>query len=141
MFSKQTQYALRAIIYLALNASPTHKIGVNVIAKELDVPKQFLSKILQKLVNKDLLHSSKGKFGGFYLTKSNLNSNLRSVIEIFDGDDLFCSCVMGLPECSSEHPCALHHSSMEYRNELLLRLDSQNIRDLALSVSNEGLSI
>ena len=47
MFSKQTQYALRAIIYLAVNASPQKKIGVNVIAEELGVPKQFLSKILQ----------------------------------------------------------------------------------------------
>jgi Rrf2 family protein len=141
MFSKQTQYALRAIIYLALNASPSHKIGVNVVAEELDVPKQFLSKILQKLVIKNLLHSSKGKSGGFYLTKANLNSNLRLIIETFDGDDLFCSCVMGLPKCSSENPCPLHEPSIEYRNQLLTRLDNQNIRDLATSVAKEGFTI
>ena len=86
MFSKQTQYALRAVLYLAVNSRSNKKIGVNVIAEELDVPKQFLSKILQKLVNHKLLHSSKGKSGGFYMTAANLNSNLRSIIEIFDGD-------------------------------------------------------
>jgi Rrf2 family protein len=141
MFSKQTQYALRAVLYLAVNSRPNKKIGVNVVAEELDVPKQFLSKILQKLVNHKLLHSSKGKSGGFYMTKGNLNSNLRSIIEIFDGDGLFCSCVMGLPKCSSENPCPLHEPSIEYRNELLTRLDNQNIRDLAESVVKDGFTI
>ena len=141
MFSKQTQYALRAVLYLAVNSRSNKKIGVNVIAEELDVPKQFLSKILQKLVNHKLLHSSKGKSGGFYMTAANLNSNLRSIIEIFDGDGLFCSCVMGLPKCSSDNPCPLHDPSIEYRNELLARLDSQNIRDLAESVVKDGFAI
>lgn len=141
MFSKQTQYALRAVLYLAVNSKPNKKIGVNVIAEELDVPKQFLSKILQKLVNHKLLHSSKGKSGGFYMTKANLDSNLRSIIEIFDGDDLFCSCVMGLPKCSSDNPCPLHEPSIVFRNELLSRLDNQNIRNLAASVVEDGFTI
>jgi Rrf2 family protein len=141
MFSKQTQYALRAMLYLAVNSSPKHKIGVNIIAEQLSVPKQFLSKLLQKLVNEGLLHSSKGREGGFYLTEANMNSNLRSVIEIFDGDALFCSCIMGLPKCSAENPCSLHEPSMDFRNELISRLDSQNIRDLALSVVKDSFTI
>ena len=141
MFSKQTQYALRAIIYLAVNASPQKKIGVNVISEELGVPKQFLSKILQKLVNKGLLHSSKGKAGGFYLNKVDLSSNLRLIIEVFDGDDLFCNCVMGLPTCSSDNPCPLHEPSITYRNELISRLENQTIKDLAKSVIKDGFII
>ena len=75
------------------------------------------------------------------MTAANLNSNLRSIIEIFDGDGLFCSCVIGLPKCSSDNPCPLHDPSIEYRNELLARLDSQNIRDLAESVVKDGFAI
>lgn len=141
MFNKQTQYALRAVTYLAVNSKPSKKIGVNIIAEELDVPKQFLSKILQSLVNHKLLHSSKGKSGGFYLTNKNMDSNLRSIIEIFDGDDIFCSCVMGLPKCSSENPCPLHESSIIYRNQLVEILEKQSIRELAKSVVRDGFAI
>lgn len=141
MFNKQTQYAIRAVTYLAVKSEPRIKIGVNVIANELGVPKQFLSKILQNLVNHKLLHSSKGKAGGFYLTKKDLDSNLRSIIELFGGDDIFHTCVMGLPKCSSENPCPLHESSVEYRGNLIKILDEQSIRELAESVIKDGFSI
>ena len=141
MFSKRTQYALRAIMYLAVNVKPGKKMGVNVIAKELDVPKQFLSKILQTLVNNKLLHSSKGKMGGFYLTPKNLNSNCRVIIEIFDGDDLFCSCVMGLPTCSSDNPCPLHAPTVVYRQDLINKLEKNSISELATMMVKDGLTI
>lgn len=141
MFNKQTQYALRAVTYLAVYSKPNNKVGVNIIAEELKVPKQFLSKILQNLVNHKLLHSSKGKAGGFYLTKKNLDNNLRTIIELFGGDDIFHNCVMGLPKCSSENPCPLHEPSIVYRGELVSILEKQSIRELAESVIKDGFSI
>ena len=141
MFSKRTQYALRAILYLALHSSSKKKIGVNVIAFELNVPKQFLSKILQELVKHKMVFSSKGKYGGFYLTKTYLDKNLRSIIEVFDGDSLFNECVMGLPECSSEKPCPLHDITAVYRKQLINKLEKKSISSIAEQILIEGLSI
>ena len=141
MFSKRTQYALRAIMYLAVNAKAHKKIGVKVIAEDIGVPKQFLSKILQTLVNNKLLHSSKGKMGGFYLTPKNLNSNLRAIVEIFDGDAIFKDCVMGLPTCSSDNPCPLHAPTAVYRDELLKKLENKTISELSELVLKDGLAI
>jgi Rrf2 family protein len=126
---------------LAINSSIKKKIGVNVIAEELVVPKQFLSKILQELVKYDIVGSSKGKYGGFYLTKRNLNKNLRSIIEVFDGDDIFKECVMGLAECSSVNPCPLHDITTIYRMQLIGRLEDKSIKEIADQVQNEGLTI
>jgi len=141
MFSKRTQYALRANMYLAIYSSPKNKIGVNVIAAKLNVPKQFLSKILQELVKHKIVGSSKGKYGGLFLAKRNLNNNLRSIIEVFDGDSIFKECVMGLPECSSENPCPLHDITAIYRKELIDRLDKKPISKIAEQILEEGLSI
>lgn len=128
-------------MYMTVNAQAKKKFGVNVIAEELGVPKQFLSKILQTLVKKKLLNSSKGKMGGFYLSSKNMNGNLRNIIEVFDGDDVFCSCVMGLPECSSENPCPLHEATALYRLQLKSNLESKNIRDLGIQILEEDLRI
>jgi Rrf2 family iron-sulfur cluster assembly transcriptional regulator len=140
MLSKRTQYALRAMMYIASNQN-NNKIGVNFIAEELAIPKQFLSKILQELVINGLLHSSKGKKGGFYLTNKNLNSNLRQIIEIFDGDSFFKGCVIGLEQCSSENPCALHAATAIYRNDIKKNLEVNSLKELAIQIHDKKLSI
>jgi Rrf2 family transcriptional regulator, iron-sulfur cluster assembly transcription factor len=47
MFSKATEYALRATIYIAQKSSTEHKIGLEEIAKAIDSPASFTAKILQ----------------------------------------------------------------------------------------------
>lgn len=140
MLSKRSQYAIRAVVYIASNANKK-KIGVNVIAEEIELPKQFLSKILQELVNNKLLHSSKGKMGGFYLTNKNLQSNLRQIIEVFDGDSIFSGCIIGLTQCSSENPCPLHNSTAIYRKDLKENLETKTIQEIAKMVGNKEFRI
>ena len=67
MFSKSCKYALRAVLYLAANTNESKKAGAKVIAETLDVPRPFLSKILQQLSRHQLIASTKGPHGGFYL--------------------------------------------------------------------------
>lgn len=141
MLSKRTQYAMRAVLYLAINSKKSFKIGVNVIAEKLDVPKQFLSKILQELVKKNLVKSSKGKLGGFYLSPANKKNSLRQIVEVFDGDSLFCNCVMGLPSCSSDNPCPLHESASAFRIDLERTLEDRSISEVADKISTDGLRI
>ena len=141
MLSKRTQYALRAVLYLAIHSKGNTKIGVNVIAEDLQVPKQFLSKILQELVKNKLVKSSKGKLGGFYLSRANMNNSLRQIIEVFDGDDLFCNCMMGLPTCSSDNPCPLHESASAFRIDLEETLENKTIKEVANKINTIGLRI
>ena len=141
MLSKRTQYATRAILYLAIHSKGNRKIGVNVIAEDLQVPKQFLSKILQELVKFKLVKSSKGKMGGFYLSRANLKNSLRQIIEVFDGDDLFCKCMMGLPNCSSDNPCPLHDSATSFRQNLEASLEDLSIKEMAEKIKTVGLRI
>ncbi len=52
MFSKSTEYALRASIYIAENASYEKKASIQSIANGINAPKPFTAKIMQLLANK-----------------------------------------------------------------------------------------
>lgn len=141
MFSKSCKYAMRAVLFLALNASENSKSGVSQIAEELDVPKHFLAKILQQLSKNLLISSTKGPSGGFYLSEDNLKTSLRKVVETIDGPEVFNSCILGLPVCSSENPCPLHFKALEYRNGLLDVISDKSVEELAQRIKEKDLTI
>lgn len=141
MFSKSCKYAIRAVLYLAVNSNDEHKLGVKELSEELDVPKHFLAKLLQQLSRHGLISSTKGPSGGFYLTEEDRKRPLRLVVESIDGPDVFNSCILGLPVCSSENPCPLHTTAYAYRQGLLELLDEQNIAELAEHVKTQELKI
>ena len=69
MFSKATEYALRATIYIAQKSSEENKIGIDEIAKVIGSPKSFTAKILQQLSKNQIIDSIKGPNGGFSIEK------------------------------------------------------------------------
>ena len=108
MFSKSCQYAIRAMIYLATHQREGLRIGVKEIADQLNVPQQFLAKLLQQLSRHGLVGSVKGPNGGFWLEEKHLDNPVYKIIECIDGPLVLNSCVLGLPHCSNENPCAFH---------------------------------
>jgi len=49
MFSKSTEYALRATIYIAQNSNSEKKLAIGQISKAIGSPASFTAKILQNL--------------------------------------------------------------------------------------------
>ena len=141
MFSKSCQYAIRAILYLAVYTSESQKIGVEELAERLDVPKHFLAKILQQLTRNLLISSSKGRNGGFYLTDDNKKSNLLAVIDCMDGMRAFRECVLGLAECSNENPCPYHGTVRKYRDQFLILVEQETIAESAQRIKLNKLKI
>lgn len=141
MFSKSTQYALRAVLYLAVHTDVEHKANVKDIAQALDIPGPFLAKLLQQLSKNRLVSSTKGPFGGFYLSKENLNAPLLNIINCIDGEETFYNCILGFPVCSSANPCPLHDKAMGYRNGLSQLLINNSIADLAEKIRTDEIKI
>lgn len=129
MFSKSCQYAIRGMIYLAKNRHGSQRIGVREIASELNVPQQFLAKVLQQLARHDLVGSVKGPTGGFWLEDRHLVNPVLKIIECIDGPLVLNSCILGLPQCSSENPCALHSNFYGCREGLKSTLELKKIVD------------
>ena len=141
MFSKSCKYAIRAVLYLAVHSTEEKKFGVKEIAEALDIPKPFLAKLLQQLSRQGLISSAKGPSGGFFLSEDDRAAPLRQVVEAIDGPEVFSSCILGLPTCSSRNPCPLHTKAINYRESLLKLVDDQSIQDLAKRIQRMKLAL
>ncbi len=107
IFSKKCEYGLQAVLYLAAHVE-LEVIPADEIARKLNIPKEFVSKILQSLTESGIVASKKGKAGGFYLAKHPQKIKLIDIVAAIDGLSIFNSCVLGFPDCNPDNPCPLH---------------------------------
>lgn len=142
MLSNTSKYALRAVIYLAINAKEGEKIGIKKIAADLDVPTPFLGKILQTLAKHRLLASTKGPNGGFGLGRPASEIHLMDIVEIVDGQDSFLRCAIGVKYCKEQkNPCALHSRYAILRDQMKELFENETVEDSAKEVSNNNKKI
>lgn len=137
-FSKKCEYALQAILLMAASEQdsiyPAEKIS-----KKLNIPKEFISKILQSLTESGMIESKKGKAGGFKLAKHPSKIKLIDIVEAVDGLESFSSCVLGFPKCSDKNPCPLHDKWGELRSkayDMLAEETLDHFKELTLQKIN-----
>jgi Rrf2 family protein len=130
LFSRECEYALQAVLYLALQPAGTMSSSKR-LTRTLGIPYHFLGKILQRLTRKGLLRSLKGPRGGFTLALPAEKITLFQVIEAVDGDGIMHTCVLGFAECSGENPCAVHAQWGTMRTSIHSMLVSKNIAQMA----------
>ena len=107
MLSQTAEYALRAVLYLAERGQPG-PVNVEEMADALGIPANYLSKTLQVLVRARVLTSLRGPHGGFQLAIAPEDLPLMRVVAPFDAIVERRRCLLGRPECSDRHPCAVH---------------------------------
>ena len=92
MLSKKCKYAIHALVHLAkkYQQGPVH---IQEIADKEKIPKKFLEAILLELRKAKILHSKKGKGGGYYLQKRPDEVNLIEIIRLMDGAIAMLPCV------------------------------------------------
>ncbi len=129
IFSRKCEYGLQAALYLAAHDG-SGPISSDDIAEVLQIPKEFVSKILQSLTKHNIIASKKGKAGGFYLGKDAREIELIDIVEAIDGLDVFDSCVLGFPQCSPDHPCPVHDKWGTLRDEAYQMLSGETLDQL-----------
>ncbi len=81
---KASAYAILAAAYIARN-NGSEPVQGRVIAKAFDIPTEYLLKVLQVLVQADVLDSESGRRGGYLLRKSPERTTLLELIEAVEG--------------------------------------------------------
>lgn len=107
ILSQTAQYALRAMALLS-NLGPTESFRAADLAAASGVPRDYLSKILRKLVRARLLDSVKGHRGGFRLTRAPHRIRVQEVLDAVGEDFAPRVCVFGWDKCDGRRPCPLH---------------------------------
>lgn len=107
ILSQTAVYALRAAMYLA-EAPPDRPVRVDDIARALDVPRNYLSKILNVMAHAGMVTSTRGRLGGFRMGHAPDALALADVIAPFDHLAGASWCLLGGERCSDATPCAAH---------------------------------
>jgi Rrf2 family protein len=143
MLSKKCRYAIHALVYLAErhDEGPVH---IQEISSARNIPKKFLETILLDLKNAKILHSKKGKGGGYYLYKSPDDVNLMDVHRIIDGPIAMLPCVSlnyyePCAECVDEKNCGIRLALIKVRDETLRILSASTLRKIMNSKDSAPL--
>lgn len=128
LISRETDYAVRTVLYLAQKGD--HTTNVTEVSHAMHIPKSFLAKILQRLRKKNMLVSVRGVNGGFKLAKKPSEISLFDIMESMQGPTTINLCVNDSKKCRLSSTCPVHPVWMEIRQEVEKRLQKQTVAAL-----------
>ena len=140
MLSSRSRYALRAMLYLA-KQKPDELVLVADVAKKAKIPKKFLELILLDMKKRGLLHSQRGKNGGYTLARPADQITFAEIIRITDGPlaPIACASVTAYrkcDDCEDEKTCAIRKVMRGVRDSMSAILDTVTLAD---SLSGKAL--
>ena len=128
--SSASEYAIRALTYLASRRGEGGFWLVRRIAEEIGVPGPFLVKILQPLVQCGILESQRGRGGGYRLARSAGDVTLLEIVDAQERLQRTRKCLLGQAECSDERACPLHEYWKWTHEGFISRLRRTTLKDL-----------
>lgn len=141
MFSKATEYALRATIFIAEKGTINNKLSIEEISKAIDSPRPFTAKILQLLAKGNVISSAKGPSGGFYITPQSMKLPAIAILEAMEKENRLNKCILGLHNCSETNPCPMHSEFKTIRTQLNNLFQKKTIQNLADKMKENNIFI
>jgi Rrf2 family protein len=140
--TRETDYAIRCILYLS--GKPDGTTMIDEIAREMQAPKSFLAKILQKLARASLVKSFRGVKGGFQLARPPAEVSLLDVVEAIEGEVALNVCALDQALCVRSGHCPVHPAWLEITKDfrkILKKYDFERLNSVgrgAKSVEGHG---
>jgi Rrf2 family protein len=136
MLSSKAKYALRAAVFLSeKHRDQTWAMAAD-IAESEDIPKKFLEAILVELRDHGIVHSRRGRYGGYRLAHPPSRIAVGDVIRIIDGPLALTPCSSrtqygACADCVDPVICALRPVLQKARDAVAAVLDGCNLAQLA----------
>lgn len=137
MLSQKARYALKALFALA--ARPAGEtVMIAAIAAEARVPRKFLEQILLELKKRGIVHSHRGKHGGYGLGRSPDKISFAEVIRVIDGPLALAPCASvtayrRCDDCVDESTCTLHRVLVAVRDATADILENRTLTEALTS--------
>ena len=134
MLSRKSKYGLKALLVLAREAG-RGPVLVRELADRDRIPKKFLEAILLELKRHGVVHSRKGRGGGYFLRRKPAEITFGEVIRVLDGPLAAVPCVSKLAymkcvECVDEEMCGVRLAMKEVRDATADILDNTTLADV-----------
>ena len=128
LITRNTDYAIRALCYLARQEQKS--VPVSEMVAALKIPRPFLRKLLQTLSTEGILNSFKGQAGGFALAKNPAEIRLTDLIRIFQGTVELNECIFKKKLCPNRSTCKLKREIDAIEKDVFKRLSVVSIGSL-----------
>lgn len=131
MLSQKAKYALKAMLALA-DQKDGELLQAGDISVQHHVPRKFLELILLELRKQGLVHSHRGKHGGYTLAKPADTITFGQIVRIMDGPlaPIPCASLTGYRrcvDCKDEKACAIRKTMREVRDAAAGILDGMTL--------------
>ncbi len=135
MISKKAKYALKALKVLSEKYESKQPTLISDIAAQQNIPKKFLEAILLELRNNGVLHSQKGKGGGYQLRMPPEQVTIAKIVRIVDGPIAPMLCVSlhfygKCDDCADEKTCMIRPIMERVRDANLAVYENTTLKDL-----------
>lgn len=127
--TRDGEYAVRAVLHLSAQLEGSVSL-ISEIAEAQEVPKSYLSKIMQHLVKAGLVKSKRGAKGGFFLARGPHQITMRQAIEAVEGPIFLNICLIKKGECHRDEFCPVHLVWQEAQRRLFEVLDGKTMAQL-----------
>lgn len=104
MVRRDTDYAMRALVYLAEHPDEG-AVSVKTLADLGDIPIDYAYKVMRKLSEANITNSYMGAKGGFILGRAPENITLLDVIDAIQGPVCVSNCVINPGVCHRRPTC------------------------------------
>jgi len=112
MLSRGGLYALQASLLLAQREAEGW-ISAARMAEELEVPREYLAKILGRLKGHGIVTSTRGTRGGYRLAHRPEVLTVEDVVHAFEQPRPLQRCLLG-GTCDLDNPCPAHRRRLEW---------------------------
>lgn len=140
MISNSSKYAIKAVLFLAYKTNSSEKLMAKEISDTINVPKAYIAKLLQKLSKANIISSTRGPKGGFFISKENKTNSVMDIIETIDENRNYNACILDLKNCNVANPCSLHKDIYQLKTALLTFYRNKTIEDLASNMTESDLN-
>jgi len=120
MLSQKAKYALKALFVLGEHTG-TEPVMIADVAERAGVPRKFLEQILLEMKRRGIVHSMRGKFGGYVLGRKPEDISFAEVLRVIDGPLALSPCASRTAyrkcdDCEDEAVCAIRCVLLKVRD-------------------------
>lgn len=135
-------YALKAVLDLALHYDLNGVVTIHDLAKSSDIPIKFLEQVLLDLKKGGFVESRRGKVGGYHLAKHPSQIRLGDVIRFVEGPIEPIGCVgKSYSGCNDIHKCVFKKIWQEVTQATSEIIDNITFEDLVNRIKTAGKTL
>lgn len=129
LLNRATDYGLRAMVDLASQPPATRTVAGEIAGRQ-EIPAAFLSKVLVRLSQANLVRTYRGATGGTHLVRPPEKTNLLEVVEAMQGPIVLNECDIEYPPCPLKKTCPISPIWREAKDNLEDMLRRTTLADL-----------